>query len=117
MKLIERPKNLFQFQEWFDTHLKDHYAVHKDDLVRVYARTPEEPLVWVTYEKKDDIPDSHQAYLIKSSIEPIKKDTAEDVLREIVSCYGKDDEKYVLHISEVWELIERARRILEQDDE
>ena len=29
----------------------------------VYARTPEEPLVWVTYQKKDDIPDTHQAYI------------------------------------------------------
>lgn len=117
MKLIERPKNLFQFQEWFDTHLKDHYAVSKDDLDRVVS---DDTKIWSNdpyqiVEHERDI--KHQAFLIKSSIEPIKKDTAEDVLREIVSCYGKDDEKYVLHISEVWELIERARRILEQDDE
>lgn len=83
MKKIERPDfRIFKSDEvptviqwrdfnlWFDMNLKDCYVVREDELVRVSGT--ECPRGWCFDSFKDDS-DTHQAYLIKSSIEEIKK--------------------------------------------
>ena len=84
MKLIERPDFYKFFEglrdahanacrhemvEWFDLAFKDTYAVHKDDLVRIYGA--KDDTIWNTNKEFSD--DNVQAYLIKSSIGPIVK--------------------------------------------
>ena len=100
MKLIERPlwiRNALSdrlddrisqeaFQKWFDTTLEDHYAVHKDDLVRVTGQNVDDGIdqaEWGHHKYKCGS-DTHQAYLIKSSIEPLKQETCADVLRRLI---------------------------------
>ena len=91
MKLIERPDwqhtaipmfhqvrkgtsyaSYNRLDQWFDTNLHNHYAIHKDDLVRYLGR--EDDRVWYRAEDQLNMERiTHQAYLIKSSIEPIKQ--------------------------------------------
>ena len=118
LKLIERPKIPWaiyddrkwspeeQINLWFDTNLKDYYAVHKDDLVRVYGPMEfsldnTDPL------NKRHIKYGHQAFLIKSSIEPIKKESAEDILSDMMTIIesGKDPEAW-------GELYDRTKQLL-----
>lgn len=88
MKLIKRPDfNEFRthgdlshlvvlaLEQWFDVHLKDHYAVPKSDLVRVWSdSTGFLKSQYTTIHYHGPEPNfKEKAYLIKSSIEPIKK--------------------------------------------
>jgi hypothetical protein len=72
-----------RLDKWFDATLKDHYAVHKDDLIEIRGQNNKDHKLWCTDFK--DAP--YKAYLIKSSIEPTKQETCADVLREILQDY------------------------------
>jgi hypothetical protein len=112
MKKIERPiwlyinKDKHSIQQvldnWFDTHLKDHYAVHKNDLIRVYAKS-QYPLDKLDF-WSGDFEGTHQAYLIKSSIEPIKQETAEDILRDL---YEAIDHGAIKTVDDVWQFLRK----------
>ena len=114
MKLIERPANLFQFQEWFDTHLKDHYAVSKYDLVRVQGMVRETEVgpsyVMSGGTASVGISDTHQAYLIKSSITEIKKETAAEYLGWLIK--NANPAAYDITFGEGQ--YDKAKRILEE---
>lgn len=51
--------------------------------------------------------DTHQALLI--CVEPIEKDSADDLLKDLIAAYGKRNEPMGLP-----DLIERARKLLEK---
>lgn len=114
MKKIEIPEFIFEnlihncdFSRWFK-NIENKYLVDKSDLVEVYAHNElkYDPLEWIVdcegvYNKK--------AYLIKSSIELIKQDTAEAVLKDLVR--ADEDYQYTEHLSK--ELYNRAKAILD----
>ena len=102
------------FDHWFDKVIKPHNKLI-ESAVSVYARVPsgEQPCVWVESHKRDDIPDTHRAYLI--NIQPIKKETAEDVLRELTAfhahCIYMNTDNEIIHKA----LIKRAKAVLESE--
>lgn len=70
---------------WFDENIEGKYLVDKSDLVEVfsYKYTDDSNGNWS--EKYDLLEDTHKAYLIKSSIEPIKKESPADILKDLVN--------------------------------
>ena len=122
MKLIKRPDfNTFRvhgdlshsvilsLENWFDTHLKDHYAMHKDDLVRVDCAPGHAPGVYVECRNYFN-PSTHQAYLIKSSITEIKKETAAEYLGWLIK--NANPAAYDITFGEGQ--YDKAKRILEE---
>lgn len=114
MKKIEKPWpecissiNADTLNTWFNKNIEGKYLFDESDLVEVfsYKYTDDSNGNWS--EKNDLLEDTHKAYLIKSSIEPIKKETPKEVLQKIVNLHDdinqfKDEEakelitKYIL---------------------
>ncbi len=62
--------------------------------------------LWI-YSEQPSVGDTHMAHII--CIEPIVRDTAESLLRELIRAKGKDDSDIILS-----EVIVRAQRLLEK---
>ena len=86
---------------WFDTHIEPHNKLI-ESAVEVYAHNPNKQLTPDNWKSVKYDQDTHRAYLI--GIEPIKKDTAEDVLRDIVN-------KDLTNFKDIWM---RAKAVLEE---
>ena len=87
IKKIERPKTdefihwiSKHFDDWFDTHIQP-INVALDEAVEVTGENYADDIGWLMGIDRDDS-DTHKALLI--NIEPIKKETAADVLKEIL---------------------------------
>lgn len=107
IKKIERPGpfevcNQESFTQWFDTHIEPINQMIEDAVEVVGSKEwgdwTSQSLGNVSNEYR-----THKALLI--NIEPIKKETAEDVLRDLIE-YAKNNVS-------VRELTERARKVLE----
>lgn len=90
--------------EWFDTHVE---PINKmlDEAVEVYGMKAHGGNIWATKQHEDD---SKKALLI--NIQPIKQETAEDVLRDWMK---------IIRGGSSWHAekeIERAKAVLERDD-
>ena len=110
------------FNEWFDTHLAGKVVVDKSDLVAMEGYglndtsrkwfTTQEPRMMFMGDKTGDF--THKAYLIKSSIEAIKKESCEDVLMDIVNNYVSVNETFE---GSIMQMINRAKAALATKEE
>lgn len=73
------------FDRWFDEITKGKILIDESDLVEVKGQNNNDHKIWCTEFK--DAP--YKAYLIKSSIEPIKRESLEDVARELLLAVEK----------------------------
>ena len=91
MKKIEKPWpecissiNADTLNTWFNKNIEGKYLFDESDLVEVFSYKYSDNSNGNWSEKYDLLEDTHKAYLIKSSIEPIKKESLKDVVSEIL---------------------------------
>lgn len=103
----EHTPELLNLNVWFAENIAPYEFYKPEDAVEVYGRRNEmQDNMYFNFDEKEYIIDTHKALLI--NIEPIKKETAEDVLRDFVREWDKpmSSEKKLDHI------LDRAKALL-----
>jgi len=98
--------SMHPYMDWFDEHVEPINSILAD-ATEVYLRNNSIPAEW--HNVKSEGNQSHKAFLIGT--EPIVKETAEDVLRDIVNDCSEHAAGFTATIR--IEDIERAKAVLE----
>lgn len=116
MKIIERPdwkenlsltpKELNFLMSWFDKNLQGKVVVDLKDAVEVKGFLDDDGEWHLGTEKEESVLDTHTGLVV--NIKPIKKETAEDVLRDLLNKAESNEEYFLV------DYLDRAKAVLDE---
>lgn len=100
-----------RLNNWFAENIKGKLLIDREDLVEYYA-SAETGMLW---DRVKDDDDTHKSLLIRSSIQPIEKDSFEKLVRDRHKYESSQDSHKDWDLENSFE--ERAKALLEKKEE